>query len=58
MVNNIAQEDQEGGPNGKRAKIFLYMCVYTRVDTCSHSLFFLFALRTKGGAQGLKTDER
>lgn len=49
MVNNIAQEDQEGGPNGKGQKysrVYMYMCTCGYMFTLSLSLS-LFSFRVK-----------
>lgn len=49
MVNNIAQEDQEGGPNGKGQKysrVCVYMCTCGYMFTLSLSLS-LFSFRVK-----------
>lgn len=46
MVNNIAQEDQEGGPNGKGQKysrVCVYMCTCGYMFTLSLSLSFFLS---------------
>lgn len=58
MVNNIAQEDQEGGPNGKGQK---YSRVYAYMYTCGYMYTLslsLFSFRVKNERSDARVENR
>lgn len=58
MVNNIAQEDQEGGPNGKGQKYSrVYAYMYTCGYMCTLSLS-LFSFRVKNERSDARVENR